>query len=115
LPVYGAALEFLQKRFGGLFREVTTQVVTSIVRAQIVEPSGERVSLTIVNLGGSEVFIDPTSGVSSTRGIRISPNGGLFSVNVDQDALLPTLQWFGVATAGNPEVYILEIRRDTAT
>jgi hypothetical protein len=110
---FGAAYDYLANRFGGLVgvRESVTTVGVAVVA--LVGNNPERVSLTIVNLGATEVFIATSESVSTSRGIRLTANGGGITLSVDTDGPLSALPWFAISSvAGNP-VFAMEVVRES--
>lgn len=111
--VYGAPLLELQRRFQGLLREDDDDPIVGAASALVVPRNPERVFLIILNLSANDVFVRPNRPAASTAGIRLDPNGGGFTVNVDQDATLPTVEWHAIATAAGSQLYFMEVFRDT--
>jgi hypothetical protein len=110
-----AVVARLEERYGGAFRFVESIINVLTAPTVIVGDNFERVHLTIINVSGANsAMIAPSALVSATRGFRISTNGGMLSVNVEQDAILPALGWMGFGLGGNPDVYVLQIIRDYA-
>jgi hypothetical protein len=110
----GAALDYLAQRFGGLLREEQSTASVGVAAAVIAQGDSERVSLTVANLSVNDVYLTCDRLTASTRGIRISP-GGTWSVNVEEDSLLPTLEWSAIASAAASACYVLSVKRDTLT
>lgn len=108
---HGAALDYLQRRFGGFLREVSD--VPSIGTAVIVGvPSdSERMQLTFMNLSANVIYLHPRSNVSATNGLILAV-GGLISLSVEEDGLMPTLQWWAIATGAASNLYWLGVRRE---
>jgi hypothetical protein len=108
----GAVLDFLESRFGGRLRERSTVVVVGTSIVNLTRYDGERVSLTLVNLGTNDVFFGPISDPSSSKGIRLGLSGGTFSVNVEQDSILPCLEYNAVSSLAGQTLFVLEVRRE---
>ncbi len=109
----GAALDFLAKRFGGLLRDYSavTTVGTSVVN--IFGNDSERVFVAMTNLGASDLYVSPLNDVSSAKGILISANGGLVSFNVDEDGIMPTLEWWALGDAVGLTLFTIHVKRET--
>lgn len=112
--VYGAVAEFLAARFKGVVREIEGTLTVGTAAVEIVGHDSERVSLLIANHGAADVYISPTNQVSVTRGIRLGAGGGALSVNVQDDANLSALSWWGISAAAGNAVYSLQVKRDVA-
>lgn len=111
---YGAAIDFLAKRFGGYLRPVESTSSIGITAVRLINFDAERIAVTFVNLSSNTVYIGPQNDVSATKGIVIPPGGGAVAINVEEDGILPTVEWYAVATAAASAVYVLSVKRDTA-
>lgn len=84
----------------------TGSVGTAIVRVLPNNPN--RFSFVIVNLGTAAVYVAPDNAPSATRGIRLAPSGGTFSVNWRDDGDLAGWDWWAIADAAAQSVFIVE-------
>lgn len=113
----GAALEYVGRRFGGPVETVKNPLgdalTVGLAATRIAPFDPERVQLTLINLSVNEMFVLPGSDVSTTKGIRIGPNGGGVSFNVDQDGWLPCEEYHAVATAAGSAVLVVGCKRTT--
>lgn len=112
---YGAALEAIQSRYGGLCAVSSTTLQLGLTALSVCPADPERIFLAIVNLGANAVHLAPDPLVSATRGIFLGPGGGVIGFNERDDSLMPTLQWFGVAAGAANDCYLLTVRRDVQT
>jgi len=112
--IFGAVASFLAQRFGGVMRETEAAVSVGLTVVIGADRDPERMSLTFVNVGASPIFIAPFKGVNTLRGIRLGPAGGFISMNVEEDAHLPSLEWNAISDAAGGLLYRLEARRDVA-
>lgn len=110
----GAALDYLGKRFGGVMRERVTTVTAGVAVQPVVGFDAERVFLVIVNLGANSVYVAPVAVPTATHGIVLSGNGGLVAFNVEDDAIMPCLEWNALGAAAALPVLVIEVRRDVA-
>lgn len=108
-----AVAEYLARLFGGDIEspDATVSVGTSAV--EVAGGDGERVQLTFVNLSANNIYIAPTPSVSSSRGILVGPNGGSVTMSVVEDGILPSLQWYALASAAASSLYVIRVRRYT--
>ena len=108
----GAAGDELARRFGGYFRteDASVSVGTSIVEVQAA--NAERVSLTMVNLGTTVLYVRPNSAPSTSAGIRLGPSGGAITLNVTDDGMLPCEQWLAIGDAAGGTLYRLSTSRE---
>jgi hypothetical protein len=107
----GAARAYAEKLFGGPLTENETNPSIGTTVATVIEGSGDRVGLVIVNQGNNPLFIGTQSNVSSTNGILLAANGGNVSMDVTRDFTLPSRKWFGITTGGSTNVWVLEVLR----
>lgn len=112
----GAVYEYLAKMYGGLVATRESTVVVAVTRTELVGNNPDRVELTFCNVGPEAAFVftsfqDFASGV----GIRIGPSGGLMTVNVVEDSVLPSLGWRGKASPNPTTLFMMEVIRETST
>lgn len=111
--IVGAVYENLAARFKGVFtyeeEEFTIGTTPVLIRGNDIE----RVSLLVQNTGATVFYIGPSAGVSATRGIRLGPTGGLASMDVYEDSILPAVSWYAVSSAGGGTLYVLSTKRVT--
>jgi len=105
------AIDKMIEEFGALidWREdaVATQVTTT--DRVIVRNNPDRLGLTIMNLSGSNVFIRPSQAASAGTGILLTPQGGFMAVSVKDDGPLAFIEWHGLGSAVDLDIYVLEI------
>lgn len=111
-----SAYDLLRERFGVNVRAVEFPAASDAdIAAQVIaRRDGGRVALVIINLSANTVVVAPFAGVTTTRGIQIPANGGFLSMNVQDDYLLPTMEWSAVASADNSAIYVLAIEIEPA-
>jgi len=111
--VVGAVYENLSARFKGVFtyeeEEFTIGTTPVLIRSSDIE----RVSLLVQNTGLTTFYIGPSPAVSATRGIRLGPTGGLASMDVYEDSILPAVSWYAVSSAPGGTLYVLSTKRVT--
>ena len=108
---------WVEAEFGGPTTEIESSFVLAggNVAAQAVPNNGERVSLTVVNIGSGNLNLALSSSlVSTTGGIFLAPGGGEINMNVRDDATLPARQWW-VSSGAGTTVYTLEVVRSIYT
>lgn len=102
--------DLLHREYGvrTTYRENPLVDEVGVAVTKIVGINPLRVGLTIVNLSGNVVYISPKNNVSAARGILLQPTGGFFSINWRNDMELCILDWYGISTAVNQDIYVLE-------
>jgi len=113
--LYGAVLEFLRDRFKGALSHAEEEFAVGVANVEVAGGDSERVSLTFVNLAATNLFLAPSVNVSATHGLRLAPNGGTVSMNVNDDALLPALNWWCVSSGADGALFVLSVRRTRIT
>jgi hypothetical protein len=109
----GAALEYLEKKYGGQLRDRAFLLEDLAQPQEVISFSGERVFLFMMNVSSAEIWVLPRRDVSNTRGMRLVPNGGFIAFSVEEDAIMPCLDWYAWPdTPLNHDLWVLEIRRD---
>lgn len=71
---------------------------------KVLSSNGSRVAVTFFNYGLNEIWLMPDIQNVGFYGYNLPPFGGVVQFTVMSDILLPTLQWFASASAGNPEL-----------
>lgn len=111
----GAAIGYLQERFGGFIRSIPTDLNTGVAPIQVAQFSGERVSLIFVNLSANEIYLALTANPTAARGIRLAPLGGMVALNLPEDGILACEDWWALATGANSALYRIEVVREGRT
>ena len=106
-----AATRYLLDKYKMLLHlEKEPKVVTvSTTVTKILEHNGDRVHFLIVNLGDYDVYIAPSSRVSTSYGIKLPSHGGSVTFDVDDDGLVVTMDFYAVAESGSCPLFIYEI------
>lgn len=112
---YGAALERLQRRYGGLMRVVAEQIQVTTTSALVADADPERVWFGFINLSADGVMLTPVIDASTVRGFRLSPLGGALLLSEEEDGIMPTLQWHAQGLAINLDCFRIFVRRDVQT
>lgn len=112
-PAIGAALQYAELQLGGPLVENDTNPTCGTSATVLIDGSGDRVGLVIVNLGANNVYISTDSNVSTTNGILLSANGGNISMDVVRDFTFPSRRWWGIASGGTSACFVLELVRFT--
>lgn len=111
----GAAQSYIEGTFGGPTEEVDGEVSVGVAVKRLVDNNPERLALTIVNLGVSDVYVWIDDQVGATRGILLLANGGTMSTNVVDDQTLPTRAWWAVTASGDTNLAYLFTQRYALT
>lgn len=109
--VYGAANEFLAKKYGGVFDTKATVVTVGTVRTTVAAPDPERVLLVFVNLEpAGDMFLLPDN-ASLAAGAMALPPGERMEWNVDLHGNMPSVGWVAQHGAGG-NMLVIKCRRE---
>jgi hypothetical protein len=98
-------------RWGGptTFRLTSATVGTSVTR--IVVNNARRVKLTLLNLGAVDVFISPSSDVTTSAGLKLVASTGTAESNAADDGEEVIGEVYAIASAAGNTVMISEVLR----
>jgi hypothetical protein len=111
----GAVRDNLADRFGGAFTVKETTVTVGVVPVTLAGNNPERTGLTICNNGAADVYVATKPLTAIANGIRLGSGGGVLTVNLNDDSLLPAVEWFGLSAGAGNSVFVQEVYRDTLT
>lgn len=100
---------YIEREFGVRTRSyenpVTSTVATTVT--QILRNNPDRFSYTIINLDVNAVFIAFDKGVSLTRGILITANGGSLTLSAKEDGELVGYDVFAISDTAASEIFTI--------
>jgi hypothetical protein len=109
--LYGACVEYLRQTYGGDFSILEHTQTIGTAQVHLLGGDSERVSLTLVNLGATNIYIAPTVEVGVLRGLRLAANGGTVSMSLLIDSLLPAASWYAIGDGAGGTLYYIAVRR----
>jgi len=98
---------YIDDELGALLREKAGVVAVSATPAQVLPANGDRTNLIFINCGSYPINLSPDSSTLPNGGIVLREGGGFAVMSVRGDFLLPVLQWFAAAPAGDSNLYYL--------
>ena len=107
----GVVADWLQENYGGLYTYFTDNEVIGVQAVRLVNNDPERVHLTIVNTSLNTVMVAPSPDVTLQNGIFLSGGGGSVTLNMREDLILPSLEWYAVANVAGSPVFFQTVRR----
>lgn len=109
--VSGIVAAYLQKQYGGQFTIAVSNPATGATSAQLVKNNPDRAAMTIINVGANSVYLQPLSQQSGSTGIILGAAGGVVTMDMINDLILPSVEWWGVSPAGASSLTIIELLR----
>jgi len=103
--------DWLAKTYGGLFEVKQYTISTTLHARQAIPANPERVSLTVINVGTAFAQLTPNISNLANGGIILSSNGASVTMNMRDDFVLPTLEWFVQGSISTATLYVIEVNR----
>lgn len=104
------ARELVQGRFGAPVNPVVNRTTSSVgataARLFIADP--DRLGFLVVNLSANDLYLMTDPNVSTTRGIRLGPNGGNVSLVWFEDFEICAWEWFAIGSAAATTLLAIE-------
>lgn len=102
--------DLLEARLGVRTTAFENRAASSIgtTAGQVFRQDPSRVSFLFVNLSLNNITIRPRIAPTSTRGIRLAPNGGSVEVDWETDGEVVAWEWLGIADGAGSEFFALE-------
>lgn len=112
---YGAAAALAREKYGGDLVQSEQDVVVDTTAGVVLGRDPERVFAFLLNVGANTVHLKSRSNPTTSLGIRLDANGGFVSFDSENDAVLPAVEWNGIATTAASTLYVLTLRRESIT
>jgi len=110
--LYGAAADFIAKKYDGGMAETETAESIGVAAGQVIGNDPERVFVLLVNLSANTIYVSFDTNVSSTNGILLAANGGSLEMDVESDLIFPIRALYALAAGAGSMLYVLTMRRD---
>ena len=105
----GRVSDYIDKKWGCMCS--STNRVQALILAtpnRLTPPNPNRFQIVMVNMGANIAYANLESGVGPANGVLMAANGlGRIVLNADDDADLPTREWWGIG-AGATNILIIE-------
>lgn len=105
----GRLQDYLQTVFGFPIQSAARVVTLGAVAIPISTNDPNRVKITVFNLGANQAYIGFTSTVTIANGMLLAANGGQIGFDAQVDGELSGVVLYGIAAAGAPVLYIVEM------
>ena len=83
--------------------------VIDTTKTRITSNNSNRLALTVINLGSYNCYIAPNPDIELGKGILLVANGGGISFSVEEDFILPSLEFWGISESEANKVFVLEV------
>jgi len=112
----GAAQEYVESVYGGPVTEQALAFSLAIGSiTKLVDNNPDRLALSFINLGANEAYVSFDNTPSATDGIRLASNGGFLSMDVINDHMLQTREWYAIAPTDVTNLYVIQVFRFALT
>jgi hypothetical protein len=102
--------DLLKERFKVETRTNINPLVSSVgaTATRVLPENPNRVAWIVINLSVNTVYLGLKNDVSASKGIALSGGGGLASMVFDEDFEMVGYEVYGIAPAGDSNIYVLE-------
>lgn len=103
--------DLINKRFGVNTRAQANPLVAAVGTSitKILPNNPNRLSAVIVNLSANNLYISWDNEPASDHGIFLAPNGGVFTMNVDEDFELVCWEVNAIASGVGSAIFVEEV------
>lgn len=109
----GAVQQLIEAEVGGRFTVRERSVTVPAAAVEILPNNPERAAYLLANTGAVLLQLGWRLPVAAPDAVPIAANGGVLSVTVREDFILPTWNVYGVVAAGNTTVRVVEVIRES--
>ena len=109
-----APYQFISKQVPGQYQASVNSITVGVGPTVVAKSDPERMSLAIMNIGGTAIYISPTLDVSTTKGLLLLASGGVFVANYLDDLMLQALPWYAVSDVAGGTVCVVDVSRFAA-
>ena len=106
-----ALAQIIESEYGGGFKSIESVVDTSAtsIRAAMNDPNA--VETVILNTGGEDIYVSPSTPAAAKSGIFLHANGGSVALTVRDDLTLAGHEWYAVSPGGASSLFVLRVVR----
>ena len=110
-----SAWKYIAKRYGMRIKAEFSPKTISVgtTAKKILDVNADRLFFIIVNNGSYAVFVGPHADVSTTKGLKIAPNGGTMISDIDNDGDLTLQEWWAISESGTNTLYVMAVEGET--
>lgn len=104
----GAAADFAQRNFGGVFETKTRVVSVGTGTVAVLANDANRIGYQIFNIGVTDITANFFAPVVTGEGLLLLGNGAHISAGVRDDANIPGLGLFAISDAAGGSLFVAE-------
>ncbi len=107
----GVIEDIIKKKYGVTVSYEINRLtdVINTTKTKITSNNSNRLALTIINLGSYDCYIAPNPNITIGKGILLVANGGGISFSVEEDFILPSLEFWGISEVDTNSIFVLEV------
>ena len=100
---------YVERKFGVATRSypIADPVKCETTVTVILPNNPDRLAYLLVNLGEKDMYVAWDRGVLATHGVYVAPNGGSFSLLVDEDGELVGYELFGISITEANDIFTM--------
>ena len=104
------ARELITERFHSPVSAVVNRSISSVgaTAARLFINDPDRLGFLVVNLSVNDLYLGPFPDVSTTKGIRLGPNGGNLDLIWFEDFETVAWEWFAIGSAAATTLLAIE-------
>lgn len=101
--------KYVESKFGTKTRSLQNPLINQIAVTvtKVLNNNPDRLSYTVINLSGNNVYVAFDQAVSASRGILIAASGGSLTLIAEEDGELAGYELFGIAVGGVADIYTI--------
>ena len=106
---------FIEEKVGGQYFLQTLNPSVNGTASKILPNNFERMAVTVINTGPTDMTVMFSNGVTTTNGILLGKNGGGLSMSADEDLALVGWEMWAVTAGSSTTAFTAEVIRFAAT
>lgn len=104
-----SAFEVIKKKYGKPLRVKAYSAIVGTTAIKLLPNNPDRIFYLVCNLGSYNVYVGYDAHVSSTRGIKVQSDGGIFQSYYEYDGPLVTQELYAISPSGAVNVYVVTV------
>jgi len=105
-----SVIKLIQEKFGGrVVPRTSIKTIETGKSVEVVKDNPNRVGLLIQNIGSYSIYMNIENPATVGGGLLLLSNGGTYSINWEEDGILPCKSHHAIASGGNSTVIVIEL------